>query len=223
MVIDILTLFPDTIKPYLNESIIKSAIEKGIIEVNYINIRNYSKDKHKNVDDTPYGGGPGMLLTPQPLYDAILDCKKKNIDNTQVIFFTPQGKQLSQTNIKEYIPKDTKNTHYILICGRYEGIDQRVRDLEVNSEISIGPYVLTGGELPAMVFIDSLIRLIPNVLGNNESHEMDSFSESFNGMCEYPQYTKPAIFQGIEVPATLRNGNHKEIEKWKKNNLGKPL
>jgi tRNA (guanine37-N1)-methyltransferase len=201
-------------KSYLDESILKRASDAGLLEVHFHNIRDFSKDKHKKVDDTPYGGGAGMLMTPQPLYDCITAVKKHN--KGPVIFMTPQGSKLSHTRVKRFAKK---NDSLILVCGRYEGIDQRIRDLLVDEEVSIGDYVLTGGELPAMVFIDAVARFIPGVLGDDDSAEEDSFSRRLGGKKEYPHYTKPAVFKGLEVPSVLLSGNHAEIEKWRKGKL----
>lgn len=211
---DILTIFPQMFSSYFNESMLRRAQDEGLIEIHLHDIRKYSKDKHKKVDDTPYGGGAGMLMTPQPLFDCITDVKKKN--KGPVIFMTPQGSKLTHTRVKRFAHKSNS---YILLCGRYEGIDQRIRDLLVDHEISIGDYVLTGGELPAMVMIDAISRFIPGVLGDDDSAEEDSFSRRLGGKKEYPHYTKPAKFKGLEVPEVLRNGNHAEIEKWRKRNL----
>lgn len=211
---DICTLFPEMFKSYLGESILKRAQEADLLSVHFHNIRDFSKDKHKKVDDTPYGGGAGMLMTPQPLYDCITAVKKLN--KGPVIFMTPQGAKLTHTRVKRFAKKYDE---LIIVCGRYEGIDQRIRDLLVDEEISIGDYVLTGGELPAMVFIDAVSRFIPGVLGDDDSAEEDSFGRRLGGKKEYPHYTKPAVFKGLEVPEVLRSGNHAEIEKWRKKNL----
>jgi len=211
---DILTIFPNIFDSYFNESIIKRAQKEKLIEIHVHNIRKYSKDKHKRTDDTPFGGGAGMVMTPQPLHDAITDLKKKN--KGPVIFFTPQGKTFSQTKAETY---NKKHKEVILLCGRYEGIDQRIRDTLVDEEISIGNFVLTGGELPAMVFIDATSRLIPGVLGKEESHLEDSFSKAFKRKKEYPHYTRPSTFKEMKVPEVLTSGNHKKIEEWRKKHL----
>jgi len=211
---DILTIFPQSFNSYLSESILKRAQEKELIEIHIHDIRDFSKDKHKKVDDSPFGGGAGMVMTPQPLYDAITHAKKEN--KGPVIFFTPQGKTFTQTKA-ETIQK--KYDEVILVCGRYEGIDQRIRDSIVDMEISIGNYVLTGGELPAMILVDAVSRLIPEVLGKEASHIEDSFSKSLDRKKEYPHYTRPSKFKEMEVPEVLLSGNHKEIEKWRKNKL----
>ena len=203
MKFDVLTLFP-TMFQSLDESIIGKAKERGLIEINLVNIRDFSKDKHKKVDDTPYGGGAGMVMKPDVVYDAYLSVKEKN---AKLIYLTPQGKVLKQDKVKEL----AKNEHLILLCGHYEGIDQRVLDEIVDEEISIGDYVLTGGELPAMVLIDSVSRYIEGVI-NEESIEEESFSTN---LLEYPQYTRPEEFRGRKVPDVLISGHHENIKKWR--------
>lgn len=193
MKIDILTLFPEMFSS-LNQSIIGKAIENNLIEINLINIRDFSKDKHKKVDDTPYGGGAGMVIKPDVVYDAFKSIKS---DDAKTIFLSPQGSVLNQNKVKEL----SKENHLVLLCGHYEGIDQRVLDEIVDEEISIGDYVLTGGELPAMVLIDSVSRYIEGVI-NKESVEEESFSE---GLLEYPQYTRPEIFLDKNVPEVLKS------------------
>ena len=203
MKFDVLTLFPDMFKS-LDESVIGKAIEKKLIEINLINIRDFSKDKHKKVDDTPYGGGAGMVMKPDVVYDAYLSVKD---EKAKVIYLTPQGNVLNQEKVKQL----SKNEHLILLCGHYEGIDQRVLDEIVDEEISIGDYVLTGGELPAMVLIDSVSRYIEGVI-NEESIEEESFSTN---LLEYPQYTRPEEFRGRKVPEVLISGHHENIKKWR--------
>ena len=203
MKFDVLTLFPDMFKS-LEESIIGRAKEKGLIEINLINIRDFSKDKHKKVDDTPYGGGAGMVIKPDVVYEAYSSIKS---ENAKVIYLSPQGKVLNQNKVKEL----SKEDHLILLCGHYEGIDQRVLDEIVDEEISIGDYVLTGGELPAMVIIDSVSRYVEGVL-NDESTKEESFS---NKLLEYPQYTRPEEFRGRKVPEVLISGHHENIKKWR--------
>lgn len=210
---DILTIFPQIFDSYLNESIIKRAIESKLIEIHVHDIRTFSKDKHKKVDDIPFGGGAGMLMTPQPLHDAITHVKKLN--KGPVIFLTPQGKTFKQITAEKF----SKTKSLILLCGRYEGIDQRIRDSLVDEEISIGNFVLTGGELPAMVMLDSISRLIPGVLGKEESHLEDSFSKALKRKKEYPHYTRPAKFKGMDVPEVLLSGHHAKIEKWRQSKL----
>lgn len=204
MQFDVLTLFPEMFE-ILNESIIGKAKQKGLININLINIRDFSKDKHKKVDDTPYGGGAGMVLMPDVVYDAYKSVKD---DKAKVIYMSPQGKKLSQDKVEEL----SKQEHLILLCGHYEGIDQRVIDTIVDEEISIGDYVLTGGELPAMVLIDSVSRYIEGVLKEGSTKE-ESFS---NGILEYPQYTRPEIFENQRVPEVLLSGHHQNIDKWRR-------
>lgn len=204
MKIDVLTLFPNSFSP-LSESIIGRARENGKLEVNIVDIRNFSKDKHKKCDDTPYGGGEGMVMTPQPLWDSISSVKTQS---SHIIYMSPKGKTLTQKKVEELSQKE----HLILVCGHYEGIDQRIIDHFVDEEISIGDYVLTGGELPAMVLVDSVARLKPDVLGNENSAQNETFA---NNLLEYPQYTKPSEYNGLKVPEVLLSGNHAEIAKWR--------
>ena len=204
MKFDVLTLFPEMFEP-LNSSIIGRAKEKNLIEINLINIRDFSRDKHKKVDDTPYGGGAGMVMMPDVVYDAYKSVEDKN---AKVIYMSPQGKKLTQKKVEEL----AKQEHLIILCGHYEGIDQRVIDKIVDEEISIGDYVLTGGELPAMVLIDSVSRYNSGVIAE-ESREEESFT---NGLLEYPQYTRPEVFEGVKVPEVLLSGHHANIEKWRK-------
>ena len=204
MKFDILTLFPEMFEP-VKQSIIGRAIEKELLEINLINIRDFSKDKHKKVDDTPYGGGAGMVMMPDVVYDAynsILDKEK-----AKVIYLSPQGKVLNQKKVVEL----SKQEHIILLCGHYEGIDQRVLDEIVDEEISIGDYVLTGGELPAMVLIDSVSRYVEGVLKEDSTKE-ESFT---NNLLEYPQYTRPEVFHEKSVPEVLLSGHHENIKKWR--------
>ena len=203
MKFDILTLFPEMFES-MKHSIIGKAIEKELIDINIVNIRDFSKDKHKKVDDTPYGGGAGMVLRPDVVYDAYNYVKS---DNAKVIYLSPKGKTLNQEKVKEL----SKEKHIILLCGHYEGIDQRVLDEIVDEEISIGDYVLTGGELPAMVLIDSVSRYVDGVI-TSESVEEESFS---NGLLEYPQYTRPEVFLNKKVPEVLLSGHHENIKKWR--------
>ncbi len=216
MKFDILTIFPHILDSYLNESIIKRAIEKKLLTINFHDIRKYTKDKHGKVDDLPYGGGPGMVMTPQPLHDTIKAVKKAN--KGPVIYLSPKGKTLTQARAEKLYKKINK-TGAILLAGRYEGIDQRIIDLDIDMEISIGKYILTGGELPAMVLIDVLTRFIPGVLGDKNSTEEESYSKSLQRKKEYPHYTRPKTFNGLTVPETLLSGHHKNIKKWRKQNL----
>lgn len=204
MKFDVLTLFPEMFEP-LKTSIIGKAVEKKLIDINLINIRDFSKDKHKKVDDTPYGGGAGMVMRPDVIYDAYQSVTDKE---EKVIYMSPQGKTLNQQMVEDL----SKESHLILLCGHYEGIDQRVIDKIVDEEISIGDYVLTGGEIPAMALIDSVSRYIEGVL-KRDSIQEESFS---NGLLEYPQYTRPEIFEGESVPEILLSGHHEKIEKWRK-------
>ena len=204
MKFDVLTLFPEMFE-VLNQSILGKAQEKNLIDINLINIRDFSKDKHKKVDDTPYGGGAGMVMRADVVYDAF---KSVETPNSKLIYLTPQGKPLNQAKVEEL----AKNEHLILLCGHYEGIDQRVIDKIVDEEISIGDYVLTGGEIPAMVLIDSVSRYIEGVI-KSDSKEEESFSQ---GLLEYPQYTRPEEFEGQKVPEVLLSGHHQKIEKWRK-------
>ena len=203
MKFDVLTLFPEMFE-CLKESIIGRAMEKDLIQINLINIRDFSKDKHKKVDDTPYGGGAGMVIRPDVVYDAYQSIQDKK---ARVIYLSPQGNVLNQEKVKEL----SKENHLILLCGHYEGIDQRVLDEIVDEEISIGDYVLTGGELPAMVLIDSVSRYVTGVL-NEDSTKEESFS---NKLLEYPQYTRPEEFRGKKVPEVLISGHHKNIKEWR--------
>lgn len=204
MKFDVLTLFPDMFSS-LGESIIGRARENKLIEINLINIRDFSKDKHKKVDDTPYGGGAGMVIRSDVVYDAYNSIKNKD---AKVIYMSPKGKVLNQEKVKQL----SNQKHLIIICGHYEGIDQRVLDEIVDEEISIGDYVLTGGELPAMVLIDSVSRYVKGVL-NDESTSEESFSN--NLLLEYPQYTRPEEFRGKKVPEVLISGHHENIKKWR--------
>lgn len=204
MKFDVLTLFPEMFEP-IKQSIIKRAVEKDLININLVNIRDFSEDKHNKVDDTPYGGGAGMLMKPDVVDRAYNSVKT---ENAKVIYLTPQGKALDQKIVKEL----SNQKHLILLCGHYEGIDQRVIDKIVDEEISIGDYVLTGGEIPAMVLIDSISRYVDGVL-SNESTDEESFS---NGLLEYPQYTRPEIFNEVKVPEVLISGHHENIRKWRR-------
>ena len=205
MKIDILTLFPDMFTGFLNESIIKRAIDKKLVEIRLINFRDFSKDPHHKVDDTPYGGGAGMVLTPQPIFDAVESIKT---DDSLVILLTPDGKTYNQKMAISL----TNYKHLIIICGHYEGFDDRIRSL-VDKEISIGDYILTGGEIPAMALADSITRLLDGAISKDSLS-----SESFNdNLLDYPTYTKPREFMGLKVPEVLLNGNHKEIDEYRKN------
>lgn len=205
MKFDVLTLFPEMFEP-LKQSVIGRAAQKNLLEINLINIRDFSKDKHKKVDDTVYGGGAGMLMKPDVVYDAYNAVKT---EKSKVIYLTPQGNVLCQSKVESL----AKEEHLILLCGHYEGIDQRVIDKIVDEEISIGDYVLTGGEIPAMVLIDSVARYVDGVI-DNESISEESFSK--DGLLEYPQYTRPETFEGVKVPEVLQSGHHENINKWRR-------
>lgn len=205
---DVLTLFPDMIIDYCSQSIIRRAIESQVIFINTVNPRDYTEDKHKKVDDTPYGGGAGMVLMAQPYVDAYESVQK--FEKTKTIMLSPQGQPLNDKKVNELAQYE----QLILLCGHYEGFDERIRDIIQPEEISIGDFVLTGGELPALCLIDSVSRKIDGTLGKIESAENDSFS---NGLLEYPHYTKPREYRGLKVPEVLLNGNHAEIEKFRYN------
>lgn len=204
MKFDVLTLFPEMFEP-LKTSIIGKAIEKKLINMNIVNIRDFSEDKHKKVDDTPYGGGAGMIMRADVVDKAYQSVKK---ENAKVIYMSPQGKKLNQ----KMVEKLSKESHLIILCGHYEGIDQRIIDKIVDEEVSIGDYILTGGEIPAMVLIDSVSRYVEGVL-KQDSIQEESFS---NGLLEYPQYTRPEVFEGKAVPKILLSGHHANIARWRK-------
>ncbi len=206
---DIITIFPEIFAAYLNESILKRAAQKGLLDVKIYNLRDFSENKHKTVDDYPYGGGPGMVMKIEPIYNAIHSIKSDGIDRFTVLL-NPQGRIYNQ-KMAESLAGSKKRI--LLICGRYEGIDERVREFLADDEISVGDYVLTGGELAALVIIDSITRLIPGVLGDDESAKEESFT---CGMLDYPHYTRPPEFKGARVPDILLSGNHQEIKKWRK-------
>lgn len=203
---DIITIFPDIFKPVLNESILKRAQEKKKITFKIHDLRNFTLDKHRKVDDRPFGGGPGMVMMAQPIVDAVKKIKGKR--KATVVLMCPTGKKLNQRLAHQLA--ESKNL--IIICGHYEGIDERVRQMVADESICIGDYVLTGGELPAMVLVDCVARLLPGVLGKEESLQWESFKEN---LLEYPQFTRPSNFRGIKVPSVLLSGNHKAIEKWR--------
>ena len=210
---DIMTLFPALVEGVLSESIIGRAAKAGIIEVHTYNIRDYSKDKHRRVDDTPYGGGKGMLMSPVPIYDCytdVADPEKNPSSRRRVIYMSPQGAVLTQAKAKEL---SENYDNIILLCGHYEGVDQRIIDEIVDEEISIGDYVLTGGEIPACILVDAVSRLLPGVLSDAECYEKESFSDAT--LLEYPQYTRPYDFRGRTVPEVLLSGHHAKIEKWR--------
>lgn len=207
MKINILTVFPEMFESIVNTSILKRAIEGGLVEINLINIRDFTLDKHKKTDDTTFGGGCGMVMTCQPIFDCI---RESNLEDTRKLYMSPRGKIMDQDLIEEL----SQEGEITILCGHYEGVDQRVLDYWNMQEVSIGDYVLTGGELAAMVLIDAVIRFIPDVLGNEESAAEESI---YSGLLEYDQYTKPREFEGLEVPEILLSGNHQEIDKWRLN------
>ncbi len=203
---DVLTLFPEIIEAYCNVSIMKRARESAVFSVNTVNPRDFTLDKHKKVDDTPYGGGAGMVLMPQPYVDAYESLER--VENSITIMLTPQGKPLTDSVVNDL----AKFNQIVMLCGHYEGFDERIREIIKPVEISVGDFVLTGGELPALCLIDAVSRKIEGTLGKIESADYDTFS---NGLIEYPQYTKPRIYRGLEVPEVLLNGNHKLIEEFR--------
>ncbi|MEK7686405.1 MAG: tRNA (guanosine(37)-N1)-methyltransferase TrmD [Verrucomicrobiota bacterium] len=205
MKIDVLTLFPAMFTGPLDESIIRRARQDGLLELGLCNLRDYTHDRHKTVDDKPFGGGPGMLLKPEPIFEAVEDLARPE---TRVILLSPAGRAFNQAIARQL----TRHPHLLLICGSYEGFDERVREHLADDELSIGDYVLTNGALPAMVIIDAVTRLLPGVLGDDESSREESFS---HGWLEYPQYTRPAEFRGMKVPDVLLSGNHAEIARWR--------
>jgi len=205
---DILTLFPEIVLGPLKESILRQGQEKGLLEIRILNFRNYARDKHRVVDDLPFGGGPGMVLKAEPIFAAVRDCQQDGLP-ARVILMSPQGRRFDQEVAKELARED----HLIFICGRYKGVDERVREALVTDEISIGDYVLSGGELPALVVIEALTRLIPGVLGDEESAKGDSF---YGGLLDHPHYTRPARFEGMEVPPILISGHHDQIRRWRR-------
>ncbi|MGN1329578.1 MAG: tRNA (guanosine(37)-N1)-methyltransferase TrmD [Eubacterium sp.] len=209
MRIDILTLFPDMCNAVLNESIIGRARKSGKVEINCIDIRDYTLDKHRRVDDKPYGGGMGMVMAPQPIYDCFQSLCSEAGDKPHLIYLTPQGKTLTQERVKEL----SRLGHIALLCGHYEGIDERVIEELRPEEISVGDYVLTGGELPALIVADSVSRMLPGVLSDDECFEEESH---YNSLLEYPQYTHPAEWNGREVPEVLLSGHHANVEKWRR-------
>ncbi len=205
MKIDVLTLFPGMFAGPLDESIIQRARERGVLDLRIVNLREFTHDRHKTVDDKPFGGGPGMLLKPEPMFEAVESLAN---ERTRVILLTPGGRKFDQSVARELATQE----HLLLVCGSYEGFDERIREHLADDELSIGDYVLTNGALPAMVIIDTVTRLLPGVLGDDESAREESFSA---GLLEYPQYTRPAEFRGLRVPDVLLSGHHAEIAKWR--------
>ncbi len=209
MKINIMTLFPEMCESVLSESIIGRAREKGLVEINCINIRDYTKDKHRRVDDAPYGGGMGMLMQTQPIADCYKAICEKSDNKNHLIYMSPCGKVLTQERVKEL----AKIEEITILCGHYEGVDQRIIDSLVDEQISIGDYVLTGGELPALVLADSISRMLEGVLPNDEAKELESH---YNGLLEYPQYTRPYEWNGMKVPDVLMSGHHENVDKWRR-------
>jgi tRNA (guanine37-N1)-methyltransferase len=210
MKIDVLSIFPEMFTGVLGQSILNKAVEKEAVRYQIVNFRDYADNRHQTVDDYPYGGGAGMVLKPQPIFDAVEDLvQKAEAKQPRVVLMCPQGERYTQKKAEEL----SKEEHLIFICGHYEGYDERIRQHIITDEISIGDYVLTGGELGAMVVIDSVVRLLPGVLGSEDSHIQDSFS---TGLLEHPHYTRPADFRGMKVPDVLISGNHRLIEEWRK-------
>ncbi len=209
MKIDLVTIFPGILEGPFRESMIKRAVDKGLVEINLVDLRSYTHDRHRQVDDTPYGGGYGMILKPEPLFEAVEDLKNKSgFEKSRVILLTPQGRSFNQDFAQQLV--DEK--HLILICGRYEGVDERVRAALVDDELSIGDFVLTGGELAAAVVVDAVVRLLPGFLA-----EEAAANESFTGsLLEHPHYTRPPVFREMEVPSVLLSGNHGEIARWRR-------
>jgi tRNA (guanine37-N1)-methyltransferase len=212
MRIDVMTLFPEMFESPLSHSIIKRAKEAGVVEIILTNIRDYSKDKHKKVDDRPYGGGPGMVMMCQPVFDCFENVIKQADEKPRVILLTPQGKPFTQKLAAEFAGEK----RLLLIAGHYEGFDERIRTGLDAEQISIGDYVLSGGELAAMVIIDAVVRLLPGALGDEDSAADETFSDAASGGLEYPQYTRPEVFRDMKVPDVLLSGHHGEIEKWRR-------
>ncbi len=206
LVVDVITIFPGMLDGFIRESMLKRAVEKGLVSLNTVNLRDFTDDLHRTTDDRPYGGGPGMVMLAEPLFKAVESLRKPD---SKILLMTPGGRKLTQAIAGEY----AKPSHIIVICGHYEGVDERVREALVTDEISIGDYVLTNGVLAAAVFVDAVVRLIPGVLGGEGAADAESFSD---GMLEAPHYTRPAEFRGMTVPEVLMSGNHGAIAEWRK-------
>ena len=209
--VDVVTIFPGLFEPFLGEAMVGIARDKGLARIEVHDLRDWTRDRHRTVDDAPYGGGPGMLMKPEPLVEAIEEIAgpKGPERRARVVLLAPQGRRLDQTHLEEL----AREEHLVLVCGRYEGVDQRVVDLAVDEEVSIGDYVLSGGEVPAMVLLEGVVRLLPGVLGNPGSIESESFAER---LLEGPQYTRPPEYRGLEVPEVLRSGHHAEVARWRR-------
>ncbi|OAJ95366.1 tRNA (guanosine(37)-N1)-methyltransferase TrmD [Vibrio bivalvicida] len=215
MWVGVISLFPEMFRSVTDFGVTGQAVKKGLLSIETWNPRDFTHDKHRTVDDRPYGGGPGMLMMVQPLRDAIQAAKHASLGKTKVIYLSPQGRKLDQQGVEEL----ATNENLLLICGRYEGVDERIIQSEVDEEWSIGDFVMTGGEIPAMTLIDSVSRFVPGVLGDFASAEEDSFA---NGLLDCPHYTRPEVLDGKEVPAVLKSGNHKDIRRWRlKQSLGR--
>jgi tRNA (guanine37-N1)-methyltransferase len=215
MWVGVISLFPDMFRSVTDYGVTGQAVKKGLLSIETWNPRDFTHDKHRTVDDRPYGGGPGMLMMVQPLRDAIHAAKQASPGKTKVIYLSPQGRKLDQIGVEEL----AKNDNLVLICGRYEGVDERIIQTEVDEEWSIGDFVMTGGEIPAMTLIDSVSRFVPGVLGDFASAEEDSFA---NGLLDCPHYTRPEVLEDLEVPSVLKSGNHKDIRRWRlKQSLGR--
>jgi tRNA (guanine37-N1)-methyltransferase len=210
MRVDVLTLFPEIFQGYLGQSILKLALQKGIVEIHLWNIRDWAQSKHKSVDDRPFGGGPGMVLMPEPVFAAVEEVQTKAPEPGLLVMLTPSGERLTQSVVREL----AEQRRLLLLCGRYEGFDERIRLGLRPREISIGDFVCNGGEVPAMVVIDTVIRFVPGVLGDADSLTEESHSDP--GRIEYPQYTRPRVFRGMAVPEVLVSGNHQEVARWRK-------
>lgn len=211
MRIDVVTPFPGMVKGFFEESILKRAQDKGLVNIKIWNLRDFTTDKHRIVDDYPYGGGAGMILKPEPIFKAVGQIKEENPDSTpRIVFMTPQGEQYSQSKAREL----AEESHLVFLCGHYRGVDERVVEALVTDEISVGDYILTGGELAAAVVVDSVVRLLPGVLGDFDSAEGDSFS---NGKLDHPHYTRPEVFRGMRVPEVLLSGHHARVVSWREN------
>lgn len=208
MIFDVLTIFPEIFRSPLSESLIKKALDKGLIQIRVWNLREFTEDKHHTTDDYPYGGGAGMVMKPEPVFRAVEEIKAQN-PGAQSILLTPQGEKFHQGLAREL----SEHKHWILVCGRYEGLDERVRLGVVDREVSVGDYILNGGEIPALVFIEVISRYVPGFLGSEASVEEESFTD---GLLEYPQYTRPPVFREMTVPEVLLSGNHAEIQRWRR-------
>jgi len=208
---DVLTLFPQIFAGYQTQSLLAKAIENELVEIHTKDFREWSRDKHKNVDDRPYGGGPGMVICVEPVVDCVEQVRQEGDDPGRVVMLTPQGRRLTQSVVEEL----SAEKRLILLCGRYEGFDQRVSDILQPDEISVGDYILNGGEVAAMIMIDAVVRLVPGVLGDEQSHVDDSFS-SGNRLLEHPQYTRPREYRGHQTPEVLLSGDHEKIAAWRK-------